>query len=32
LAILLIANGRRDEARFKVVEGRSLLESYLGRN
>ena len=32
LAILLIANGRRDEARHRVVEGRSLLRCYLGRN
>ena len=32
LAILLIGHGRRDDVRRKVAEGRSLLESYLGRN
>ena len=32
LAVLLIANGRRDEARHQITEGRRLLETYLARN
>ncbi len=32
LAILLIGRGGYDDVRRKVAKGRSLLESYLGRN